>query len=171
MIHYSFTFQRRVIQRRNRHSLKYQQERSKMLLLRCQLAWDTDSSHDTVYSRYISVIILINAHRCPIAHLWGWAMGCLLWVQSQCLGMDVVNVKFCQYFLRLCRVAGIIGAWLLIISGLKYYVSMPSVHPSTVRRHVETDIKHHLTFRDKYSAMPIERDRFSSTHWQKATHS
>ena len=37
----------------------------------------------TVYSRHNSVNILQDTHkRPPIAHPRGWAMGCLLWVQS-----------------------------------------------------------------------------------------
>ena len=46
---------------------------------------------DTVPSFYNMVSSLQNTHnRHPIAHLWGWDMGYLMWVQSPCIVFIVV---------------------------------------------------------------------------------
>ena len=51
-----------------------------------------------MHSRPIITQFCPKHNRCPIAHLWGWAMGCLLWVRSLTYGQSL-SLPCTQYHL------------------------------------------------------------------------
>ena len=62
-------------------------------------------NQDTMQRCYNVVNFLPNPHkRHPIARPWGWAMGCLLWVQPLINSVSLAAILYIQYNVLLDRV-------------------------------------------------------------------
>ena len=123
---------------------------------------------------FCSIFSRKNSERCPIAHLWGWGIGCLSWIHSLNTGlaffllywvqyciiyMISIYIEHLLYYVLLCYHQCLPLTWVCMISvGKKRNKDWCSwgISPSPLHaQYVSTDcmrvlINHHATFKFLY---------------------